>query len=179
MDRKTYQLASLAVLATTMLVVAACNSSSNNSSPDPDPVPVTGNAYNGPGSKWDVDLNDDGTFQITRRPDVNSAIDLTIDGTYVRNPMGFVLMTVVSATGVDAPSQGDTAWAIEAEGYALMLYTEGDSYVPMVKSGTCATEDFTGNWVIARKRSDADATEVDGDSRTWMSGGLGIPTGTV
>ena len=68
-----------------------------------------------------------------------------------------------SASGPDAPSQGDTAWAIEAEGYALMLYTQGDSFVPMIKSGVCPTTDFEGNWVIARKRVDADATETDGD----------------
>ena len=72
-------------------------------------------------------------------------------------------MEVTSASGEDAPAPGDTAWAVEAQGYALMLYTQGDNFVPMIKAGTCPTENFTANWVIARKRADANATGIAED----------------
>ncbi|MGI9261372.1 MAG: hypothetical protein ACR2QR_05015 [Woeseiaceae bacterium] len=156
-----------AILAGAVIYIGGCSSSDSPlpstpppPPPPPGPAPV---AYNGPGSVWDTDLRTDGTFQITRRPDLATAIDLTIDGTYVRSAAGFVVLTVDSASGPDAPSQGDTAWAVEAQGYALMLYTQGDSFIPMITSGVCPSTDFDGNWVIARKRVDADATEIDGD----------------
>ena len=168
MKRIFCKLATASIVAATCLIVAACNSSSSKPTPTPVPPPpaadpVTSIEYNGPGSKWDVSLEDDDTFQITRRPDVNSAIDLTVNGTWTRNAMGFVVLTVDSASGTDAPVQGDTAWAVEAEGYALMLRTDGDNFIPMVKAGACPTDDMLGNWVIVRKHADADATELDGD----------------
>ena len=54
---------SLAVLLVVGMTLGlhACNSSDSD---DADVV----NAYNGPGSKWDVLLRDDDTFTITRRP---------------------------------------------------------------------------------------------------------------
>ena len=85
-----------ALCACTLAVIAACGGSSAPVTPATNPVPPqpTAQAYNGPGSKWDVDLVSDGSFQITRRADVNSAVDLTIDGTWTRTAAGFVLMTV-------------------------------------------------------------------------------------
>ncbi len=170
MDRTVFRLVTMAAVAATYFVVAACSGSSESSGPTPVPPPpaaapdpVTSNAYNGPGSKWDVTLDDDDSFEITRRPDVNSAIDLTVNGTWVRNAMGFVLLTVESASGADAPNPGDTAWAVEAEGYALLLETDDNNFTPMIRSGACPTADMNGNWVIVRKHDDADATEVDGD----------------
>ncbi len=142
-----------------LVTISACSSSDSSGPANPQQPPPTGAApvaYNGPGSKWDADLREDGSFRITRRADVNSAIDMTIDGNYVRSAAGFVLMTVDSATGQDAPAQGDTAWAIEAEGYALMLYTQGDNFIPMIKSGVCPSADFNGNWVIRNTRGSPD-----------------------
>ncbi|MBT8078015.1 MAG: hypothetical protein KJO31_05525 [Gammaproteobacteria bacterium] len=168
MDRTIFRIATMSVVAAAYFIVAACSSSGNNSTatpvpPPPAPDPVTSNAYNGPGSKWDVSLNDDNTFEITRQPDIDAAVDLTVNGTWQRNAMGFVLLTVDSASGTDAPNPGDVAWAVEAEGYALMLETEGNNFTPMIKSGACPEADMAGNWVIVRKHEDADATEVDGD----------------
>ena len=100
---------------------------------------------------------------FSRRPDLASAVDLTVEGTYAQTDEGFLLLTVGSATGTDAPASGDTAWAIEAEGYALMLVTGDNGFIPMIESGSCPTGDLDGNWVIARKRDTADATDPDGD----------------
>ena len=138
----------------------ACNSS--DSDDDADIV----NAYNGPGSKWDVVLRDDNSFTITRRPGARDAVDLTVNGDYQRLDSGFLRFVVSDASGDDAPSAGDAAWGLEIVGYALMLKPvdpDNDQIIPMINSGTCPTDDFDANWVIVKKSSDADATATDRD----------------
>ncbi len=124
------------------------------------------NAYNGPGSKWDVLLRDDNTFTITRRPSARRGVDLTVNGDYERLDSGFLRLVVSDAEGEDAPSAGDEAWALEIVGYALMLKPvdpNNDQIIPMINSGTCPEDDFDANWVIVKKSSDADATATDRD----------------
>ena len=160
----TKYLRSIALGLAVSVFIAACGGSSNV--PLPDTGPGTVASYNGPGSKWDYELYDDGTFMVTRRDDVDSPIDLTVEGDYEVTTLGFVLMTVTGASGTDAPSPGDTAWALEVPGYALMLKPIGpssDQMIPMVVSGDCPTDNLTGNWVIVRKRDTADATATDAD----------------
>lgn len=138
----------------------ACNSS--DSDDDADVV----NAYNGPGSKWDVLLREDNSFTITRRPSANDAIDLTVNGDYERLDSGFLRFVVDDASGTDAPSAGDEAWGLEIAGYALMLRpvdASSDQIIPMINAGTCPDSDFDANWVIVKKSSDADATATDRD----------------
>ncbi len=121
--------------------------------------------YNGPGSKWDFTL-DDGAFTITRRATVEAAVSLTVEGTYERMASGFLVLTVASASGEDAPEAGDRAWAIEVPGYALILKpmdSDSDQVIPMVAAGSCPTSDVDGNWVMVKKDSDAAADDADRD----------------
>lgn len=139
--------------------LGACGSSSSSSS-----VNAESNDYNGPGSKWDVSLESDSTFTITRRATPEAAIDLTVNGTYIRNASGFVSLTVTSASGTDAPSPGDEAWALEVPGYAFLLKPMGDDkIIAMVTAGECPTEDIDANWVTVKQHSTADATDAGQD----------------
>ncbi len=136
-------------------LLEACNSSSD----DDDDVATL--AYNGPGSKWDADLRSDGSFTITRRPDANGAVNLTVNGTFQRLSTGFVRLVVGSASGTDAPSPGDEAWGIEVRGYALLLKPvdpANDQLIPMINAGTCPESDFSANWVLVRKGASYSAT---------------------
>ncbi|MDX1451118.1 MAG: hypothetical protein R3183_01085 [Oleiphilaceae bacterium] len=157
MNSKRIAQTSSLVLAVAM--AAGCGSSSSTS-----PSSSASQAYNGPGSKWDVELFDDNTFTIERRATPLTPVDLTVEGTYERFDSGFVGLTVSSASGTDAPSQGDTAWALEVPGYAFLLKpTDGDQVIAMVTAGECPTSDIDANWVMVKQRSDADATNSSMD----------------
>ncbi len=121
-------------------------------------------SYNGPGSKWDVELVDS-NFTITRRENVSADIDLTISGTFERLESGFLKLEVTEASGTDAPEAGDMAWALEVPGYTLFLNPIGEDsqMIPMVSSGECPTEDFDANWVLVKKASDSRADENQRD----------------
>ncbi len=142
-----------------MATLYGCGGSSSSSSDS-----ASDQLYNGPGSKWDVALNADGTFEIDRRARPDTPVVLEVDGTYTRHDSGFVGLTVGSASGEDAPEAGDTAWALEIPGYALLLKpTDGDQIIAMVSAGSCPTSDINANWVIVKQRSDADASQSDRD----------------
>ncbi len=154
-SKKVLQASSLAIAVS---VAVGCGSSSSSSSS------VASDAYNGPGSKWDVELFADSTFTIERRATPLTDVDMTVVGTYERYDSGFVGLTVDTATGTDAPSQGETAWALEVPGYAFLLKpTAGDQMIAMVTAGTCPTSDIDANWVMVKQRSDADATDSGTD----------------
>ena len=154
----------LKLLGSCCLVVMMAFSQQACESSDDDDSTAQSRDYNGPGSKWDVSLEDDGTFQITRRPDVSSAIDMTVNGDYERLGTGFVRLVVDNASGTDAPDPGDEAWALEVEGYAFMLKpVDSDQMIPMVNAGTCPDSDFLANWVLVKKANTADATDAGRD----------------
>ena len=149
------KLIKITLALTTSTILISCSSGSSNTS-----ATASSNAYNGPGSKWDVELESDGNFEITRRDTPQDPIDLTVAGTYERHTSGFLSMTVDSATGTNAPSQGDTAWALEVPGYALLLKPMGDDkIIAMVSSGACPTEDINANWVVVKQNDGSDASD--------------------
>lgn len=141
------------------LLINGCNDDD-----DPAPSPQVSQTYNGPGSKWDVDLYDNNTFVIERRPTVTGSVSLTVEGTYERLSSGFLKLTVSSASGEDAPSANDMAWALEVPGYALLLKpVDGDQIIPMVTAGTCPTADLNANWVVVKKADSSRADDADRD----------------
>ncbi len=155
-------LLALSIATLTGGVLLGCSGSSTDTA-----TSSSGQDYNGPGSKWDLSLNNDGSFHIDHRPDINSAIDYTVDGTFIRQASGFVTLDVTAGTGVDAPAVGSQAWALEVPGYALMLKpVDSDQLISMVKSGECPTADFNANWVIVKQDSsggNADANNANRD----------------
>ncbi|MDI9246010.1 hypothetical protein [Marinobacter sp. CHS3-4] len=149
-----------ALVASAGLLVACGGSSSGDSS-------ATGSssvAYSGPGSKWDVTLEDSGDFTIERRTSPVDPVILTVEGTYERLDSGFVSLEVGSANGTDAPNPGDMAWALEVPGYAFLLKPiDGDQVIAMVTAGECPTTDIDANWVMVKKRAGSDATSQSED----------------
>ena len=106
-----------------------------------------GSSYQGPGSHYLVALDDDGTFHIEISDDPSSAADTIVDGIYTRLATGFLDMTVRSASGVDAPSPGDQAIALEIPGFALLLkpLDSNGEIIPMIEAGECPSSDFVAN----------------------------------
>ena len=151
-------------LVTAGLIVGCGGSGSSSSSSDSSSSVESELNYNGPGSKWDISLVDDGSFTITRRDSPVDPIDLTITGTYERLSSGFVSLVVGEASGVDAPSPGDEAWALEVPGYAFLLKpVDSDQMVAMVESGDCPEGDFDANWVTVKKHAGSDASSATQD----------------
>lgn len=147
-------------LTLSLAITAGCGSSSSS----PISSGKDSSAYNGPGSKWDVELFVDNTFTIERSDSPADPVTTEIEGSYTRFDSGFIGLTVEAATGVDAPSPGDEAWALEVPGYALLLKpVDGDQLIPMVSAGRCPTSSFDANWVMVKQRVGADATDSDQD----------------
>lgn len=120
--------------------------------------------YTGPGSKWDVTLETNGSFQITRRESPVDPVTMTVEGTYERLDSGFLSLEVGSATGTDAPSPGDMAWALEVPGYALLLKpVDSDQIIGMVTAGSCPSADVNAHWVMVKQRDGASASDASTD----------------
>ena len=157
--------ARIVLLAAALFSLTGCGSSSS-------PAPATGGdagatavSYNGPGSRWDVDL-DDGAFTITRRETVSSPIDLTVTGTYEELPTGFVKLDVDASEGLDGPEPGEMAWALEVPGYAFFLKpmeAGNERIMAMVTAGECPTADVDANWVLVKKGSADNADDAGRD----------------
>ncbi|MCP4432850.1 MAG: hypothetical protein GY806_17905 [Gammaproteobacteria bacterium] len=156
---------SVATLLALALAVNGCSSDSANDPASGDDLAQARN-YNGPGSKWDVNMETDGSFTITHRVDASSPVDMTVNGEYEALSSGFTHFVVDNASGTDAPSPGDEAWGLEIEGYAMMLKpvdATSNQIIPMINSGTCPNADFSANWVLVRKGSSSDASGNDRD----------------
>ncbi|MCP5065120.1 MAG: hypothetical protein GY946_01015, partial [bacterium] len=107
-------------------------------------------SYAGPGSAYSVTLNEDGSFRVLVADDLESPVEITIQGTYERFANGYVELTVSEAEGVGAPSEGDVGMALEAPGFALILqpFDGTGEFVPTVVSGVCPAADVAGNWMM-------------------------------
>ena len=142
----------------------------------------TSQIYNGPGSKWDLQLKDDGTFHIDHRPDVVSAIDFTVDGTYLRHDSGFITLLVTGGEGANAPAAGSAAWALEAPGYAFMLKPlDGEQLIAMVTAGECPTGNLDVNWVIVKQDKTGGTADANNSGRDFAGTfhydfATGVPT---
>ncbi len=165
---------SLAVLT----LLSACGSSGDGDGG----TTVSSEIYNGPGSKWDITLNSDGSFHIDHRPDVNTVVDYTVDGDYERHTSGFVTLTVTGGEGADSPAAGSQAWALEVPGYAFMLKpVDGDQLIAMVTSGNCPVADFDANWVIVKHDVSSGSARANDASRDFAGtfhydSATGVPT---
>ena len=122
-------------------------------------------SYSAPGSNWQYDLHDNGTYSITRSDFRGTTENLSVDGSYVATAAGFVTMTVDASTGTDAPGVNSQLWALEVPGFALMLSpvsTADDTFIPMVSGGNCPNTDFSNNWITVRAQASGDTTSPEG-----------------
>ncbi|MCB0326812.1 MAG: hypothetical protein KDD52_04250 [Bdellovibrionales bacterium] len=151
-------------------VLMSCSSTGGGSGRtfDPSKVNVTGSIdYSGPGSFWTGSVNyDDSTFEFEVAPDTGEAVTLTVEGTVERLSTGFLLLTVTSASGADAPSAGDQAYAMDIPGFAFLvkpLDNDGE-VIPMVSMGNCPSADLALNWLIVQPR---DGALADDSNQEW------------
>ncbi len=161
-----------AALVASFAITAGCGDETESSTPavvssGPDlpiePPPLS--SYSGPGSNWHYELNDDGSFEVTRSAAVGMPNDLVVSGTYQITAAGFLDMTVDAATGIDAPAAGSSLWALEVPDYALFLSpasTSDDSMIPMIQGGQCTGADLANNWINVQSRPSDDATSEAG-----------------
>ncbi|MEM7080888.1 MAG: hypothetical protein AAF513_19900 [Pseudomonadota bacterium] len=147
----------------TALQLMGCSSGSDRATSDQaaaDSQPPALRHYAGPGSRWDVRLNADFTFSIERRARIDTPVVLTVTGTYQELDSGFLQLVVGAAQGEDAPTPGQTAWAIEVPGYALFLKPDESpfgGFITMVDGGNCPSSDLTANWTVMRPAASASA----------------------
>lgn len=113
----------------------------------------TAGAYQGAGSRWQVDFTTS-DFNLKYFPTVSATTEtLSVSGTYVQYTSGFRKLTVTTATGASAPSPGQEAYGFEIPGFAFFLKPIGSDSEPivMLDSGTCpAGSSFNANWIIAK-----------------------------
>lgn len=164
------QIAGRSMAIMTLLVAAGCGDETTSSVPaqvsnDVPPGPVSMASYNGPGSNWEYDLHDDGTYQIIHSALPGMSSDLSVSGDFQFTAQGFVSMTVDAASGSDAPSTGSSLWALEIPGFALLLSpvsTADDNFIPMVQGDQCPNTDLSNNWINVRATVDGDAASPEG-----------------
>ena len=155
----------LALSASVIALITACSSGSGVSGSGA----VAGDSYTGPGSRWDVLLADDDTFNITMRETASDPVAMTITGDYETLVSGFLKLTVGTVTadsGVDAPSPNDVGYALNVPGYVFILKpldATGDQVIPMVSGGECPTENVDANWVMVKVDNSADASDSNRD----------------
>ena len=135
------------------IIIVACSNNGN----------TTPKKYSGPGSKWDVTFNGDGTFGIDKYASASATTtDFTVTGTYTDLSTGFKKLTVGAVTGTGGPAVGDLAYGLEVPGYVFVLKPlSGDQIIPMVISGACPEADFTDNWVLVNMPASASVASTD------------------
>lgn len=126
--------------------------------------PVSAANYAGPGSNWEYQLFDDMTFTIARSAMPGATPDLVVNGTYSATAGGFVVLSVLTSDGSDAPPRGTTLWGVEIPGKALVLgpVAESDDNLLTMVDGSCPGADISANWVNVRSRPGDDAGSADG-----------------
>lgn len=138
----------------------------------PDVVQPPMSTYSAPGSNWQYDFHDNGTYAISRSDAPGLTNDLSVSGDYQTTNSGFVSMSVGSSSGTDAPSVDSQMWALEVPGFALVLSpvsTSDDRFLPMVSGGQCPGTDFSNNWITVRALPSADSTSASGSYFGSMS----------
>lgn len=113
----------------------------------------TTSGYQGLGSKWTASFDSSAsTFAITYDSDSDGTAEMEVNGTYVEHDNKFRTLTVTSASGTGAPNVNATALGLEIPGFAFFLkpLEAGSEPIVMVASGTCPTDDFISNWIIAK-----------------------------
>lgn len=146
------------ILVITLSIYSCSGDNSSNT------TTVNNSKYIGPGSIWNVVLdNDNNTFNITRQNDINSTIDNTITGSFAKDSSGFIKMTIESST-TGTPAVGSITYAVDIPNYAFILKIDNiDIPLVMIPSGNCPTSDFNSNALMVNNTDGEDATNTNGN----------------
>jgi len=152
---------SLALLAILGGVIWSCSSSKLDR---PDTL-----TYTGPGSFYSIVMNNDGTFSMSVKENYEDSTPfMTIEGEYqpVGNGVTEFVVSTSTTTGdaSDAPQKGEKAYGMEAIGFGMFLLPVGGSEViPMMVQGSCPTDNFNANWIVAQNTEGNPSSDTDRD----------------
>lgn len=116
------------------------------------------NQFFGPGV-WELDLQKDADFQLTRKSGSTST-HLDIKGTYTTHDNGFSLLTVENPSD-NTPA---TIAALRIANQAAILMpaqTNSEQLIVLTPSGTCPENNLTGNWISYKHPDDLDTSDED------------------
>jgi hypothetical protein len=157
-------------LAVAAVIAAGCGEETESTEATVDveqapPVVEPMSSYAGPGSNWDFDLFDDGTYTVTHSAMAGMPGEMSFSGSYQSTASGFLTLTVDDATGGNAPGVGSTLWGVQVGGSAFFLSPVagyGEHFIPMVSGAECTGSDLANSWINVRARSSADAASAEG-----------------
>ena len=154
MKRILFVFLSFIALLGSTFYVTGCSSDSGSS--------VTTTNYAGPGSSWSVALNSDNTFVITYAETVGGDVELTVNGTYTTTTSGYLKLTVTSSDGVDGPTAGDQAYAVNIPGFVFLLkpMSNDGEIIPMIATGTCPTSTLNFNWMVTSHEDSGNGNQL-------------------
>lgn len=134
-----------------MVTLCSCSGGSDGGTATPQ-------SYAGPGSRWQMALHNDGTFDTT---ELDSALE--VSGTWIEKASGFNELTVTITNDSGAVALGSKGYGLEIPGVVFLLKPfDGDQIITMVESGTCPTGDITANWIMTNKNVDVTLNNGDG-----------------
>ncbi|HEX7928073.1 MAG TPA: hypothetical protein VF678_10805 [bacterium] len=95
-----------------------------------------------------------GTFHFTHAPDLASAVDAYVDGSYTKYSTGFMKLTV-TATNADGVNVDDEVAALEMPGVVVFAAPFGGdgSITVLIPTGSCPTSTMNLGWVKSRVKS--------------------------
>lgn len=153
---------SIACLGLACLLTTGCEDA--HQLVDPQPRETIDHRYTGPGSYWTADMKGDGTFEITVADTYGADVHTWVNGTYMRLPDGLTRLTVSSSSGRDAAAPGQSAYAVELPGFAMVLEPPGGGHmIPMMVWGECPDATFDANWLIAQAEEGKHADRADSE----------------
>jgi hypothetical protein len=156
-----------------LLALAACSSGGGGGGGGDDDAPAT-RSYNGAGSviglTFTPSSSSAGTFYFTTAPDMASATDGTVSGSYTTYSTGFMELTVTASTGTaSGATVGAKAAALELPGvvvFAAPFDSEGDGYITvLIPTGSCPSSTMSLGWVKSRVTTWAATDDVFGEFR--------------
>jgi hypothetical protein len=158
------------------LSILACSSDSATES--------SSRTYAGAGSHYSFSIEDSAVTIKKFTNHSSTSPDFTVTGTLASYSTGFKQLTVSSVSGSGGPSVGDTAYALEIPGIAMIMkpVASGSNQVlAAVASGTCPSSTMAANWIIVKRSSSQDMSDVNSDtygtfSYNPTSGVASLPT---
>ncbi len=119
---------------------------------------VAPQSYAGPGSRWRMELHDDGTFDTS---ELDSGLE--VSGSWTTTTSGFKELTVTATNDSGAVALDSKGYGLEIPGVVFLLKPfAGDQIISMVEAGQCPDGDVTANWVMTNKNVDVATSDVVG-----------------
>lgn len=153
------------LLLSSFLLLAACDEAGWESNGGGGGGGDSDNVFAGPNDFWELDLEDAGTFTLTRKNAINDSTPATnVEGNYTRLGSGFTRFNMTNAVGGI-----NTAFAGIEVGNELVLLAPVEAasrqILALMDLGSCPTSVTDGNWI---KYNFTDAADTSTSNQTWF-----------